>query len=233
MSMPFYSDYLDVLAENGDAIWDGLVVTLQLLLGSCAIGFLISIPLGIARATASGWLRNAVFAYSSLFRGTPLLVQIFIFYYGLSQFDFVQESFLWPLLGDSFYCGLVVLTLSLSAYTAENVRAGIMAVPPGEVEAARAYGLTTFQLYRYIIVPQALRIITPVLGNDVISQMKSTALVSTITVIDLTGVARRLSARTYTTDALVIAAIIYALIALLIASLMSRVERYNRNSSKN
>jgi His/Glu/Gln/Arg/opine family amino acid ABC transporter permease subunit len=225
--MPFLTDYLDVLIENNEAIWDGLMVTLQLLLGSCAIGFLLSIPLGIARATATGWLRSAVFVYSSLFRGTPLLVQIFIFYYGLSQFEFIQDSFLWPVLGDSFYCGLVVLTLSLSAYTAENIRAGIMAVPPGEIEAARAYGLTTLQRYRYIVIPQALRIVTPVLGNDIISQMKSTALVSTITVIDLTGVVRRLSARTYTTDALVIAAVIYALMALLISILVRRVEMYN------
>lgn len=231
--MPLLTDYFDILTENGAAIWDGLIVTLQLLLGSCVIGFFLSIPLGIARATASGWLRTVVFGYSSLFRGTPLLVQIFIFYYGLSQFEFVQESFLWPVLGDSFYCGLVVLTLSLSAYTAENIRAGIMAVPHGEIEAAYAYGLTTFQRYRYIVIPRALRIVTPVLGNDVIAQMKSTALVSAITVIDLTGVVRRLSARSYTTDALVIAAIIYALVALLIAGLVRAVEFFNRNPQRN
>lgn len=226
--MEYLNDYISVFTNNGEAIWDGLIVTLQLLIASCVVGVMLAIPLGIARASATGLLHKVVLLYSSLIRGTPLLVQIFIFYYGLSQFEAIRDSLAWVVLGDSFYCGLLVLTISMSAYTAENIRAGILAVSPGEIEAANAFGLTRFQLYRYIIIPRALRVATPVLGNDFISQMKSTALVSTITVIDLTGVVRRLAARSYTTDALVIAAVIYALIALLIALVVGGVERYNR-----
>lgn len=227
MTMEFLTDFFAVLSEHGHAIGDGFVVTLELLIASSVLGFLLAVPLSIARTSPLGGVRHAAFLYSSLFRGTPLLVQIFIFYYGLSQFDFIQNSLLWLVLGDSFNCGLLVLTLSFSAYTAENIRAGIKAVPHGEIEAAQAYGLTLFQRYRYIVIPRALRIVTPVLGNDVIAQMKSTALVSTITVIDLTGVVRRLSSHSYTTDALIVAAVIYALTALLISVLVRLVENHN------
>lgn len=227
--MEFFSDYIDVISDNWKLIFGGLLTTIELLIFSSVIGFFIAIPLGIARSNSNGIKRTIAFTYSSFFRGTPLLVQIFIFYYGLSQFELIQKSFLWPILGDSFNCGLLVLTLSLSAYTAENIRAGIAAVSHGEIEAAQAYGLSRFQCYRHIIIPRALRVVTPVLGNDVIAQMKATALVSTITVIDLTGVARRLSARSYTTDALVVAAFIYAVMALCIAATVRFIEnRQNR-----
>ena len=110
---------------------------------------------------------------------------------------------------------------------AEDVRAGIMAVPAGEKEAAVAYGLSQFQRYRYIIIPRALSIVTPMLGNEVIAQLKATALVSTITVLDMTGVVRRLSARSYTTDALIIAGAIYALITLIISLVVRFAEHRN------
>lgn len=166
-------------------------------------------------------------AYSAIFRGTPLLVQIFIFYYGLSQFEWVRNSPAWLVLNDSFYCGVTVLALNLTAYMAEDIRAGILAVPAGEKEAATAYGLTTFERYRYIILPRALSIATPVLGNEMIAQLKATALVSTITVLDLTGVARRLSAVSYTTDALIIAGAIYAMITLIISLAVRLAEHHN------
>lgn len=231
MSISMFQDLLDVISTHGDAIADGFIVTLKLLVGSCVAGFMLAVPLSVARTSENNYIRLAALAYSSIFRGTPLLVQIFIFYYGLGQFEAVRESFLWAALGDSFYCGLIVLTLNLAAYTAENIRAGILAVAHGEVEAAIAYGLSRFQRYRCIILPQALRVATPVLGNDVIAQMKATALVSTITVIDLTGVVRRLSARSYTTDALLVAALIYALTALLISLMVHWLERRHSASA--
>ena len=222
-----FNDYLLLLTENGTVILDGLVVTLQLLVGSCLVGFVLSVPLAVARLSTHAGIRRVADFYSAIFRGTPLLVQIFIFYYGLSQFEAVRNSPAWLVLSDSFYCGLVVLSLNLTAYMAEDVRAGIMAVPNGEKEAALAYGLSRFQLYRYIVIPRALTIATPVLGNEIIAQLKSTALVSTITVLDLTGVVRRLSATSYTTDALILAGVIYALITLIISWLVRWVERRN------
>lgn len=225
--MSLFNDYITLLLESGPDILDGLIVTLKLLAGSCLVGFLLSVPLAIARVSDNQGISRFARTYSAIFRGTPLLVQIFIFYYGLSQFEVVRNSPAWLLLNDSFYCGLVVLALNLTAYMAEDVRAGIMAVPAGEKEAAVAYGLSKFQRYRYIIIPRALSIVTPVLGNEVIAQLKATALVSTITVLDMTGVVRRLSARSYTTDALIIAGAIYALITLIISLVVRFAEHRN------
>lgn len=225
--MSLFNDYITLLLESGPEILDGLIVTLKLLAGSCLVGFLLSVPLAIARVSDNRGISRFARTYSAIFRGTPLLVQIFIFYYGLSQFEVVRNSPAWLLLNDSFYCGLVVLALNLTAYMAEDVRAGIMAVPAGEKEAAVAYGLSKFQRYRYIIIPRALSIVTPVLGNEVIAQLKATALVSTITVLDMTGVVRRLSARSYTTDALIIAGAIYALITLIISLVVRFAEHRN------
>lgn len=225
--MSLFNDYITLLLESGPEILDGLIVTLKLLAGSCLVGFLLSVPLAIARVSDNRAISRFARTYSAIFRGTPLLVQIFIFYYGLSQFEVVRNSLAWSLLNDSFYCGLVVLALNLTAYMAEDVRAGIMAVPAGEKEAAVAYGLSKFQRYRYIIIPRALSIVTPMLGNEVIAQLKATALVSTITVLDMTGVVRRLSARSYTTDALIIAGAIYALITLIISLVVRFAEHRN------
>lgn len=225
--MSLFNDYITLLLESGPDILDGLIVTLKLLAGSCLVGFLLSVPLAIARVSDNQGISRFARTYSAIFRGTPLLVQIFIFYYGLSQFEVVRNSPAWLVLNESFYCGLVVLALNLTAYMAEDVRAGIMAVPAGEKEAAVAYGLSKFQRYRYIIIPRALSIVTPMLGNEVIAQLKATALVSTITVLDMTGVVRRLSARSYTTDALIIAGAIYALITLIISLVVRFAEHRN------
>jgi len=227
MIMSLFNDYLALLVESGPDILEGLIITLKLLVGSCLVGFLLSVPLAIARVSEHRGINRLASSYSAIFRGTPLLVQIFIFYYGLSQFEAVRNSPAWLLLNDSFYCGLLVLALNLTAYMAEDIRAGIMAVPAGEKEAGLAYGLTKFQRYRYIIIPRALSIATPVLGNEVICQLKATALVSTITVLDMTGVVRRLSAASYTTDALIIAGVIYALITLLISLIVRLAEHRN------
>lgn len=225
--MSLLNDYLALLAEKGPDILDGLLLTLELLLGSSVIGFMLSVPLAVARTSTHRGVSRFASAYSAIFRGTPLLVQIFIFYYGLSQFEWVRNSPAWLVLNDSFYCGVTVLALNLTAYMAEDIRAGILAVPAGEKEAATAYGLTTFERYRYIILPRALSIATPVLGNEMIAQLKATALVSTITVLDLTGVARRLSAVSYTTDALIIAGAIYAMITLIISLAVRLAEHHN------
>lgn len=222
--MNLFDDYLEVWTQSSPQLLEGLIVTLELLAGSCLLGFVLAIPLAIARVSGQRVVSGVAKAYSSVMRGTPLLVQIFIFYYGLSQFEAVRNSLAWGLLGDSFYCGLVVLTLNLTAYMAEDVRAGIIAVPAGEIEAARAYGLSHFQCYWRIVIPRALGTVTPVLGNEVIAQLKATALVSTITVLDLTGVVRRLAAKSYTTDALVMAGVMYALLTLVITWAVHRLE---------
>ena len=135
----------------------------------------------------------------------------------------------WVVLEDAFYCGLIALTLNIAAYMAEDIRAGILAVPQGQQEAARAFGMPGGTLLRRIVLPQALRIATPALGNEVVSLLKATALVSTITVFDLTGVARRLSNESYTTDALVLAGVVYGALTLLISAGVHFLERRRKS----
>jgi His/Glu/Gln/Arg/opine family amino acid ABC transporter permease subunit len=203
------SDLWDLVVDNQLAFLRGVGLTLELLLLSAAIAFLLAVPLALMRLSRRGGPRRFAYIYTYLFRGTPLLTQLFLIYYGLAQFEAVRHSPLWPILRDPWPCALIALSLNMSAYVAEVLRGGILGVPAGEREAGVAAGLSPFQLYRLIILPRAFRIALPALGNEMVVQMKSTALVSTITLLDLTGVSRRIVSRTYSTDALFVAGIIY------------------------
>jgi polar amino acid transport system permease protein len=153
---------------------------------------------------------------------------MFLLYYGLSQFEWVRASAAWGVLEDAFYCGLMALTFNIAAYMAEDMRAAILAVPAGQQEAARAFGMPGVTVLRRIVLPQALRIATPALGNEAVSLLKATALVSTITVFDLTGVARRLSVESYTTDALLLAGVVYGVLTLCITAGVHLLERLRK-----
>ena len=195
----------------------GLQITLELLAVSTLAGLALAVPIALARLSPNRLLSVPATAYAYLFRGTPLLVQIFIIYYGLAQFDAVRSSAAWPLLRDPLPCALIAFSLNMAAYTGEVVRGGILAVPNGEREAALAVGMTRALTLRRVILPRAFRIALPALSNEVVLQLKATSLASTVTLIDLTGVGRRLAAKTYTTDGLYVAGAIYILLTFLIA----------------
>ena len=223
------TDTLVLLQDNRTELWEGLVVTLQLWLVSGMGGLMLALGLALGATHGGAVTKRLVRFYSAALRGTPLLVQMFLLYYGLSQFEGVRASAAWVVLEDAFYCGLIALTLNIAAYMAEDVRAGILAVPLGQQEAARAFGMRTGTLLRRIVLPQALRIATPALGNEAVSLLKATALVSTITVLDLTGVARRLSTESYTTDALVLAGVVYGMLTLLITAGVHYLEHHRKS----
>jgi His/Glu/Gln/Arg/opine family amino acid ABC transporter permease subunit len=225
----WFTDILVLLQDNRADLWEGLVVTLQLWAASGAAGLVLALGLALGATRGGTVVRRLVRFFGAAFRGTPLLVQMFLLYYGLSQFEWVRASVAWVVLEDAFYCGLIALTLNIAAYMAEDIRAGILAVPFGQQEAARAFGMPGSTLLRRIVLPQALRIATPALGNEVVSLLKATALVSTITVFDLTGVARRLSTESYTTDALVLAGVVYGVLTLLISAGVHFLERYRKS----
>ncbi|MDR3517224.1 MAG: ABC transporter permease subunit [Azospirillaceae bacterium] len=207
----------------------GTWVTAKLLALSSLAGTILAVPLALCRNARSPALRASAQSYSVFFRGTPLLVQIFLLYYGLAQFSFIRDSLLWPLVRDAFPCALIALTLNMAAYVGEVINGGIRAVPLGEREAAMAMGMSTALMYRRIILPRAFRIMLPALSNEVVIQLKSTALASTVTVMDLTGIGRRLADRTYSTEPLLIAGAIYVLFAYGIARLFRGLEyRYVR-----
>jgi polar amino acid transport system permease protein len=208
-----------------DPMWEGLQVTVGLLAGSTLLGAALALVLAVATALGPRPVAAAARLYGAVVRGTPLLVQLFLAYFGLSQFEAVRQSPLWWLLEDATYCGLAVLSLNLAAYMAQDLRAGLQAVPLGERQAAMALGFTRWQSMRCIVLPRALRIALPALGNQAIAQLKATALVSTITVLDLTGAARQLSVASYTTDALLVAGALYATITLVIVAGVRWLER--------
>ena len=187
----------DVIVKWLPKLLEGAYLTLALVAIAVLVGLLIAIPLGMARASRHWYVRALPFSYIFFFRGTPLLLQLFLVYYGLAQFDAVKQGPLWPYLRDPYWCALIAMTMHTAAYIAEIIRGAIQAVPPGEVEAARSLGMSRAQTMWHIILPRAARIGLPAYSNEVILMLKASSLASTITLLELTGMARTIIARTY------------------------------------
>jgi len=200
----------DVMIESAPELAEGALLTVELIIFSGVLGLALAIPIALGRASHNWWVRP--FAYIFFFRGTPLLVQIFLVYYGLSQFEFIRESFAWPVLREAYWCAIIAFTLNTTAYTAEILRGGIQAVPPGEIEAAKVVGMGRWLRLRRIVLPRAFRIALPAYSNEVILMLKGSALASTITLLDLTGMARTIIAKTYMPIELFVAAGIFYLL---------------------
>jgi His/Glu/Gln/Arg/opine family amino acid ABC transporter permease subunit len=178
-------------------LFAGLVVTLQLTVLTILGGILLSVPLGVLRNSPRKWLSGTVWAYTYFFRGTPMLIQLFLIYYGLAQFKAVRSSGLWFILRDGYWCCLIAFTLNTAAYTIEIIAGALRNVPLGDIEAARAMGMSPFTILRRIKFPVALRLLFPAYTNEVVFILQSTSLASLVTVMDLTGVARVIIARTF------------------------------------
>ncbi len=187
----------DVIVKWLPKLLEGAYLTLELVAIAVLVGLLIAIPLGMARSSRHWYVRALPFSYIFFFRGTPLLLQLFLVYYGLAQFDVIRQGPLWPYLRDPYWCALLAMTMHTAAYIAEIIRGAIQAVPPGEVEAARSLGMSRAQTMWHIILPRAARIGLPAYSNEVILMLKASSLASTITLLELTGMARTIIARTY------------------------------------
>jgi polar amino acid transport system permease protein len=204
---------------------DGFWVTVELILLASAIGLAIALIAVLARVSGNRLLALAAYIYIYVFRGTPLLVQLWIVYFGLGGLgEDGLGPLLWTFFKDGWNVGLLVLTLNTGAYVAEILRGGIVNVPRGQMEAALAYGMTWLQAMRRIILPQAFKIAWPAYGNEVILLLKGSALVSTITVLDLMGQTRTVFARSYDLEIYVYAAVLYLLLVGLITVVFGRIE---------
>ncbi len=216
-----------VIWENIPKLMDGALLTLELVFFSGLIGVLLAVPLALLRVSNNFWVRALPYAYIFFFRGTPLLIQIFLVYYGASQFEWVKESSLWPILREPYWCAVITFGLHTAAYIAELLRGAIQSIPRGEIEAAKALGMSYPKMLRRITLPRAFGIMMPSYGNEVILMLKGSALASTITLLDLTGMARTVIARTYTPLEIFLAAgVMYLLISALIIFLFRMLERY-------
>lgn len=217
---------VEVILANLPKLLDGALLTLELVALSLIVGMALALPAALMRVSQRWWLRWPAFAYIFFFRGTPLLVQIFLIYYGLGQFETVRYSAAWPILREPYWCAIIAFALNTGAYTAEIFRGAIQAVPVGEVEAATAFGMSRPLALRRIILPRAFRIALPAYGNEVILMLKGSALASTITLLDLTGMARTIIARTYMPVEIFLAAgLIYLAMTFAFVQLYRLVER--------
>ena len=192
----------------------GVGVTLLMLFSTSILGFLLAVPIGLVQVTGPWLLKMLAKGFCTIIRGTPLLLQLWLLYYGLGslfpQFPEIRNSFLWPYLRESWPYGVAALTLSFAAYEGEVMRGAFAGVPPGELEAARAFGMSRFTLFRRIWLPRAVYRALPTLNGETVLQLKSTPLVATITVIDAYAVISKVRQATYLTyEPLLLLALIY------------------------
>ena len=183
------------IIENMPLYLQGLGLTIELLILSLVIGFILALPIALAAASSVSILSVPAKSFIYVWRGTPLLIQIFMIYHGMAQFDFLREGPLWPIFKEAYWCALIAFALNTAAYTAEIIRGAIVQTPRGEIEAAKAMGMSDFNLYRRIILPSAFRRALPAYGNEAIFMLHGTALAGVITLIDLFGAARIVNSR--------------------------------------
>lgn len=221
---------------NWELIWkylpklgEGAWLTLELVGIAVVVGLVLAIPLGLARTSRHWYVQTVPYSYIFFFRGTPLLLQLFLVYYGLAQFDAIRQGPLWPYLRDPYWCALIAMTMHTSAYIAEIIRGAIQSVPTGEVEAARALGMSRLQTVWHIVLPRAARIGLPAYSNEVILMLKASSLASTVTLLELTGMARTIIARTYMPVEIFFAAgLFYLVMTFILVQIFRLLERWLR-----
>jgi His/Glu/Gln/Arg/opine family amino acid ABC transporter permease subunit len=188
----------DIILQSLPRLLEGTWVTVRITGLSVVIGLCLAVPLALMRVSRNRAVWIPVYGFIFYFRGTPLLVQIFLIYYGSGQFqDALSQVGLWTFFREAYFCAVLSLTLNTAAYTAEILRGAIQGVPWGETEAARACGMSGALLYRRIILPKAFRLAWPAYTNEVVFLLQASSLVSIITLMDITGVARVIAARTF------------------------------------
>ncbi|MBB5701175.1 polar amino acid transport system permease protein [Ochrobactrum daejeonense] len=206
-----------------------ILVTLFMLFGSAILGFLLALPLGLAQTAGPWWLNWPAKAFCTVIRGTPLLLQLWLLYYGLGSLfpsiPGIRSSFLWPYLREAWPYGLTALTISFAAYEGEVMRGAFAGVPSGELQAGRAFGMSPWKMFRRIWLPRAIHRALPTLNGETVLQLKSTPLVATITVVDVYGVISRVRQETYLTyEPLLLLALIYMILTAALVWAFRRLE---------
>ena len=209
----------------------GLWLTVHLVALSCAIGLAAAVPLAVARVSRNPAVRGPVAAYTWFFRGTPMLVQLLLIYYGLGQFQWMQAQWaagnpFWLLFREPYFCALLAFALNTGAYTTEIIAGAIRNVPHGEIEAAKAAGMSRFVMARRILLPSALRRAIPAYSNEVILMLQGSSIASAITLVDLTGAARNVYSKHFAPfEAFVFAGLIYLVLTFALVGLFQLAER--------
>ena len=188
---------LSLMASSLPKLLSAAVITIKLLSASLIIGLFIGLLFAILRLSKNSIINRFAYAYSYVFRGTPLLVQIFIIYYGLGQIEYFRSTFLWVIFKEPYWCAIIAFALNTGAYTSEILRSAFQTIKPGIIEAGKSLGISNKIIFYKIQIPVAIRQSLPAYGNEIILMMKGTSLASTVTLMDITGVAKHIVSTTY------------------------------------
>lgn len=209
-------------------LWKGFGLTLYIGIWGIVLSLLVGVSLALMRLSGSIWLSRFAFIYSTIFRGTPLLVQLFLLYYGVGMIAWVKQvPILWWLFSDGTRTAILAIALNSGAYVGEVFRGGFQSVPKGQIEAAQAIGMSAWQCFIRIRLPLAIRQALPAYSNELVIAIKGTSLASTIAVLELTGYARRIMSQNYAiVETFIIAGLLYLLINFFLLTLVWMLERY-------
>jgi len=217
---------VDLMATSFPKLLSAAVVTLKLLLLSLFFGIFIGLLFAILRLNKNPLINKFAYGYSYIFRGTPLLVQIFIIYYGLGQIEYFRSTFLWVIFKEPYWCAIIAFALNTGAYTSEILRSAFQTIEPGIIEAGKSLGISNKIIFYKIQIPVAIRQSLPAYGNEIILMMKGTSLASTVTLMDITGVAKHIVSTTYKPlEIFILAGFIYLFMTFLIHNLIKFLEK--------
>jgi octopine/nopaline transport system permease protein len=222
----------ELMINSFPKLLNAAIVTLKLLSVSLIIGLFIGLLFAILRLNKNVFVNKFAYGYSYLFRGTPLLVQIFIIYFGLGQIEYLRSTFLWVVLKEPYWCAIIAFALNTGAYTSEILRSAFQTIKPGIIEAGKSLGISNKIIFYKIQIPIAIRQSLPAYGNEIILMMKGTSLASTVTLMDLTGVAKYIISTTFRpVEVFIVAGGIYLFMTFVIHNLIKFLEKkYSFNS---
>ena len=202
------------------------VITLKLLSLSLFFGLFIGLLFAILRMSKNPIINKFAYGYSYVFRGTPLLVQIFIIYFGLGQIEYLRSTFLWVILKEPYWCAIIAFALNTGAYTSEILRSAFQTIKPGLIEAGKSLGIPNKVIFYKIQIPIAIKQSLPAYGNEIILMLKGTSLASTVTLMDLTGVAKYIISTTFKPiEVFIVAGGIYLFMTFCVHNLIKFLER--------
>ncbi|WP_440634498.1 ABC transporter permease [Candidatus Pelagibacter sp. HIMB1746] len=216
----------DLMITSFPKLLGATVITLKLLSASLFFGLFLGLFFAILRLNKNIFINKFAYGYSYVFRGTPLLVQIFIIYFGLGQIEYLRSTILWVVLKEPYWCAIIAFTLNTGAYTSEILRSAFQTIKPGVIEAGKSLGISNKIIFYKIQIPIAIRQSLPAYGNEIILMMKGTSLASTVTLMDLTGVAKYIISTTFKPiEVFIVAGGIYLFMTFVIHNVIKYLEK--------
>ncbi len=216
----------DLMITSFPKLLGATVITLKLLSASLFFGLFLGLFFAILRLNKNIFINKFAYGYSYVFRGTPLLVQIFIIYFGLGQIEYLRSTILWVVLKEPYWCAIIAFTFNTGAYTSEILRSAFQTIKPGIIEAGKSLGISNKIIFYKIQIPIAIRQSLPAYGNEIILMMKGTSLASTVTLMDLTGVAKYIISTTFKPiEVFIVAGGIYLFMTFIIHNVIKYLEK--------